>query len=531
MALIKDAYLALEDIVGSEYITEDPALLDTYNMVWGNKLVFGEKWSTRPGAVLLPGSTEEVQAIVRVCNRHKITFKPFSSGFEIVATALTTENSVILDMKRMDRILEIDVQNCRVVVEPYVSVYRLQLELAKHGLFVSTISCGPSAGVIASSCAHFGSGSTQVFTGGLGRNILGAEWVLPSGEVLRMGASEAGGEAFSADGPGFGLRGILRGHSGANGGHGVITKAAVKVYPWYGPAQWEFKGRQPAVKTMDRVPDGYGLFQITFASEDVMFDASREIGQAEVAYSMSLMHAPYLHEGNDEFLRSLMQLPPEKQDPSLFNRTLVVLVGAPSERGLRYRQECVLAIAKRWGGVLIPELNTPEYLGEKCLFMIWSHGSVRGIFRPTSDFFISPCIDGTQDAIKNTRVAAKKLIGEQVEKGTVVASDGGMIFHIPYENYTNGSHLENMYQYDPYDEKSLQGAREIVMATFDPEGEFARFGAPVLGGGLQIEQVSHVVQNFGPLYDDYDRWLMKIKNMLDPNAIGDWSAYIPPVFP
>ena len=115
MDLERGAYQALEDIVGPEYITQDPAIRDTYNQVWGNKLVFEEKWSTRPAAVLLPGSTEEVQAIVRVCNRYKMTFKPFSSGFEIMSTALASENAIILDLRRMDKILDIDVKNMHAV--------------------------------------------------------------------------------------------------------------------------------------------------------------------------------------------------------------------------------------------------------------------------------------------------------------------------------------------------------------------------------------------------------------------------------
>ena len=142
MALKKESYEALEDVVGPEYISQDPAIQETYNQVWGNKLVFGEKWSTRPAAVLLPGSTEEVQAIVRVCNRYKISFKPFSSGFEIMSTALASENAIILDLRRMNKILEIDVKNMHAVVEPYVSIYRLQLELAKHGLFIGAVSAG-----------------------------------------------------------------------------------------------------------------------------------------------------------------------------------------------------------------------------------------------------------------------------------------------------------------------------------------------------------------------------------------------------
>ena len=251
MDLERGAYQALEDIVGPDYINEDPAIRDTYNQVWGNKLLFDEKWSTRPGAVILPASREEIQAIIRVCNRHKVTFKAFASGFEVVGTCFQTENSVIMDLRRMDKILDIDVKNMTAVVEPFVSAHKLDLELAKHGLYTAGISGGPSSNVISISCAHFGSGFTQCSTGGLGRNVLGCEWVLPTGELLTLGTAETGNGWYSADGPGFSLRGILRGHSGANGGHGVITKAAVKLYPWYGPSEWELQGSPPANKVSD----------------------------------------------------------------------------------------------------------------------------------------------------------------------------------------------------------------------------------------------------------------------------------------
>ena len=55
MELANEAYQALEDIVGPENVTRDPAIRDTYNQVWGNKLVFDTKFSNRPAAVVLPG--------------------------------------------------------------------------------------------------------------------------------------------------------------------------------------------------------------------------------------------------------------------------------------------------------------------------------------------------------------------------------------------------------------------------------------------------------------------------------------------
>src|SRR4030043_2081655 len=107
MKLPKEEYQALEDIVGQEYISQDPVIIETYNQVWGNKLFFGEKHSTRPAAVLLPANPGEIQAIVKACNRYGILFKPFSSGFEFVATALEKEKGILLALTRMNLILEI----------------------------------------------------------------------------------------------------------------------------------------------------------------------------------------------------------------------------------------------------------------------------------------------------------------------------------------------------------------------------------------------------------------------------------------
>src|SRR4030043_630897 len=227
MKLSKKENQALEAIVGSEYISQEPVIMDTYNQVWGNKFFFDEKHSVRPAAVLLPANTVEISAAVKVCNKFGILFKAFSSGFEYLSLSLVHSKGILLDLKRMNRVLEIDVKNMRAVVQPYVSVYKLQLEAAKYGLYTGRIGVGYSAGVIATECCHHGCQHTMVFTSGYGRNVLGVEWVLPTGEVLKMGTGESGGPdkpGFSADGPGFSLRGILRGRTGANGGQSGIHK-------------------------------------------------------------------------------------------------------------------------------------------------------------------------------------------------------------------------------------------------------------------------------------------------------------------
>jgi len=99
-----------------------------------------------------------------------------------------------------------------------------------------------------------------------------------------------------------------------------------------------------------------------------------------------------------------------------------------------------------------------------------------------------------------------------------------------YENYSVGCHLESIYQYDPWNPDSLKATREVIDQSIDPNGKFRKYGVPFWAEAFRRVR-THVHQNFGPQYDNYDIWLRKIRQMLDPNNVGDWSSYIPPVYP
>lgn len=538
MRLAKEAYQALEDIVGVEYITQEPVILDTYNQVWGNKFFFDEKHSTRPAAVILPATTEEIQAIVKVCNRYGILFKPFSSGFEYLSLALENEKGILLDLKRMNRILEIDAKNTRAVVEPYVSVYKLQLEASKYGLYTGRIGVGYSAGVIAAECCHHGCQHTMVFTSGYGRNILGVEWVLPTGEVLRMGTGESGGEQFSADGPGFSLRGILRGRTGANGGHGIVTKASVKLYPWYGPPEWEQvkePGEPLCFGQLDEVPEGYKVFVPTFPNLDDTLEASEELCRAEILYALGIgiLGTNLPAEGNDEewaMMQSMMkERDPKQRGP--IGYSVVAVIGGQSTRELAYREKCVLAITEKWGGHFSTRHNEPRTLARAFCDIIWSTGvglRATGDFLPSSS---SP--DGSPGMLKRLALHEGEVKRRYEQSGAFMSmgADVRMVSWRPEENLSTGAQGISTATYDPYDPESLATAREFINGLFDPRGEFQRYGVPSRGGCLQIESVTHVHENWGQLYDNYDVWLRKIKKMLDPNSVADWSAYIPAEYP
>ena len=114
MELSREIYQAFEDIVGPDNISDDPAVLDTYvTPLCQSQHHMGpvyDVFTPRGLAVLMPGTTEEVQAVVKLCNKHRIKFKA-ASTFWTSRANISDDYAITLDMKRMDRILQIDEKN------------------------------------------------------------------------------------------------------------------------------------------------------------------------------------------------------------------------------------------------------------------------------------------------------------------------------------------------------------------------------------------------------------------------------------
>jgi glycolate oxidase len=534
MKLTKEEYKALEDIVGPEYITQEPVIMESYNQLWGNKLAFGEKQHTPPAAVLLPANVEEIQAIVRYCNKAGILFKPSARAFEYVATYLASERGILLELKRMNRILEIDEKNAHAVVEPFVTMYELLDAAGKVGYYVGKPGVGYTASVISLACCHQEMTISQLYTSGYGRNVLGCEWVLPTGEILNLGTSGREGGWFSGDGPGFSLRGILRGRAGANGGHGVITKCSVKLYPWYAdpPSQFELT-RQPgealSAAQIKEVPDNYCVNVLTFPDTEKMMKASTEIGQAELA---CIVAPAYLGahgfgaEGADEMFSQMTEGPPS--DPEKDQRSVPVFVNGHSARELEYRERAVMSVMEKWGGYLDPEYNDPKRKAVMFMYQTWSLGV--GLARGTGDFMVSiQGADGSTEMQLNYRPVEFDAFKPFSKRGDIVQPNLGMAYR-PMEHYSLGSSGGIATGYDPWDPDSLAAAREYLNLVYDANSPFRRFSYTSRGAMMQVEDIEHIHQRWGPIYDNADVWLQKVRNMLDPNRVADWTGYIPPEY-
>jgi hypothetical protein len=297
MALTREVYQALEDIVGQDNIYDDPALLDTYvypqNATSVHLGPYYHTYSPRGGAVLLPASTEEVQAIVRACNRFKVRFKA-SSTFWGGMGYPCHDDVVQLDMRRMNHIVQIDRKNMFAVIEPCVIGATLQVEAMKVGLNTHIIGAGASCSPLASAVGFAGAGPDSVYMAKGGENMLGAEWVMPDGELVRTGSLGAGSGWFSGEGPGPGVRGIIRGAIGSRGAMGVFTKLALKLYPWPGPATLPVEGTIPAYKT--RLPANITIHTLAYPSWQAWADSAYKIWNAEIGY---IIHRQYNMFGRD----------------------------------------------------------------------------------------------------------------------------------------------------------------------------------------------------------------------------------------
>ncbi|WP_319525895.1 FAD-binding oxidoreductase [uncultured Desulfosarcina sp.] len=213
---------ALVDIVGADRVTNNPAELFVYSRD------SGAQPPGRADFVVLPKTAAEISKILRLANREKIPVTPVGAGLTLSGIVVPERGGIVLDMKRMDRILEVDELNRYVVIEAGVSQGALQAYLKKnHPRFQhSTPEAPPTATVTANALIH-GHGHISPRYGINSDMIAGMEVVLPSGEITRIGACALKGKWFSR-GPLPDLAGLFVGWYGTTG---IVTRISLKLFP------------------------------------------------------------------------------------------------------------------------------------------------------------------------------------------------------------------------------------------------------------------------------------------------------------
>jgi len=172
-----------------------------------------------PVAVVLPSSAAAVQAIVRLCDREGVPFVPRGHGTGLSGGALPVEGGIVIALSRLNRVLDVDIANRRVTVEPGVTNLEITRQVAPFGCYYAPDPSSQQVCSIGGNVAENSGGAHCLKYGFTVHHVLAAEVVLPSGELVQMGGD-------LADTPGPDLLGLL---IGSEGTLGIATKITVRI--------------------------------------------------------------------------------------------------------------------------------------------------------------------------------------------------------------------------------------------------------------------------------------------------------------
>ena len=521
MALSKEAYSMLEACVGPENISQDPAIIDTYTYQFMAELQrkgTGTRFiAQHPGAVTLPKTAEEVQAIIRTCNRLHLKSKAFSSGWGPM-NIYTYDDVVIIDLRRMNRILEIDDKNMYAVVEPYVSWAQLQAELMKLGLNCNCAGVGAQCSALANTAAGFGMGPGCYSMGMNERNVLGTEWVLPDGDILRLGSLGSGAGWFCGDGPGPSLRGILRGEYGTMGGLGVVTKCAIKLYHWPGPAVFPIEGIYPEYRLQEEMIQNAQIFLLTFSDREKRNEALGLLGEHEIGSHMYCWGYGLLLTGVPELSHYLPSKPEDKRPSEDVVIAIALICNSPGEA--RYQERVLRTILTRTGGEFSPLVDEPGVKADLFRILVRTDFFFSCLFRFAGGWWV-PLDDfiGSLDAIsliqEKAVEVAKRWEGKSVLLGCPDVTCQP-IYDYSHVGYTDQSGSV----WEPSDPESIKNWQECYVETNRPLREQGIMRPTVAS--------SRANKRAGAALSNFNIWQEKIKKSFDPNNISDAGYYIEP---
>ncbi len=172
-----------------------------------------------PRAVVMPSTTEQVQGVVQVCHRRRIPFVARGAGTGLSGGALPVVDGIVISLARMNRILEVDIPNARVVVEPGVINLDVTGCVAPDGYFYAPDPSSQSVCTIGGNVAENSGGAHCLKYGFTTTHVLALEVVLPDGSLAHLGSS-------TLDAPGYDLAGVF---VGSEGTLGIATRMTLRI--------------------------------------------------------------------------------------------------------------------------------------------------------------------------------------------------------------------------------------------------------------------------------------------------------------
>lgn len=208
---------SFKKICGSENVITDEERKDIYARDHTESLFFP------PQVVVRPRTTEEISAILKICNEHKIPVTPRGAGTGLSGGALAIHGGVVITTERMNSIIEIDEKNLQVTTEPGVITEELQNAVKAKKLFYPPDPASRGSCFIGGNISENSGGPKAVKYGVVKDYVLNLEMVLPSGEIIWTGAN------VLKNATGYNLTQLV---VGSEGTLGIVTKIVLRLIPY-----------------------------------------------------------------------------------------------------------------------------------------------------------------------------------------------------------------------------------------------------------------------------------------------------------
>jgi hypothetical protein len=504
MSLVKEAYQALQSIVGAQWVSDDPAICEADRPRGGFRTK--EVPLVKPACSIQPETTAEVQAIIKVCNRYMIPFVATSSyGSDPPGSG--RGNILFIDLKRM-RKLEIDEDNLYAVVEPGVASASLQSELMKRGLMTFVPMSGGECSVLANAI-NIGEGALSYRLGDRGyRRVLGVEWVTPDGEILNLGSRAASEDFFWGEGPGPDLRSLLVSSGyGSPARKGVVTKIGIRIFPFI-TERVVPTGDAPTT-TLQLPEKRFAWYNFIFPTRKAAIDAIYEIGKCEIGL-LAMTVPPWFVSmarargtGKDRLTGAAgfwdnwknVTGPVARDNPEQTTGR-ILLYGIGSEKRLAYEEKVLLDICAEFGA----SARKSRGLQDQTHFM-------------SSDAIVSNLAGGRFTSViffesLDHALKAADIVNVHTRKHVPPIFDdfGTTNWFLPYDMAHNAKEESLRFT-------TVENEHELTLLMQDCHKDFVK-----RGGFPMTPDVDY----YGAAWENYPEKERKILQLLDPNNLAPW---------
>lgn len=234
----------LKEIVGDRYVTDDAAICFSYSR--------DQHWNfvppKSPAHVVMPGTRKEVRDILILANENRIPVIPWSTGINVRGLTIPVhDGSILLDLSRLNRIIEINEEMMTATVEPGVTFGMLMEETKKYKLRPAFPDAPLTVSVLANNYLR---GIYQTSSADGHDHTLSFEMILPNGEIIRTGSRALSDMPHFRYGVGPDIAGVM---AASPGTWGVVTELTLKLYRLHDLQQTYFVGFESVEDSMELI--------------------------------------------------------------------------------------------------------------------------------------------------------------------------------------------------------------------------------------------------------------------------------------